>query len=148
MSEHLPELGQWAFGNSEFYEYEVSVLTEAALCYLFRRAETVVMNHAQNRWSLGSNCNSKLFTATFLVRDYCWCDGRSHPHGCPPNFQYGDYCINWYKHLGRGMSANRELTPSQTNDMLISCLGCLDAVTRVTDEVSNEKVKWGEAWYQ
>ncbi len=148
MSDHLPELGQWAFSNSEFYEHEVSSLTEAALSYLFLRAETLVMNHSQEIWNLGSNCGSKLFTSTFLVRDYCWCDGRSHPNTCPPNFQYGDYVLNWYKHFGRSMSANRELSPDETNEMLISCLECIDAVMKVTDVNPGRKLEWGEAWYQ
>lgn len=146
--DHMPELGQWAFSTSEFFDHEVSDLTEAALSYLFQRAATIVMNHTQEEFYLGSNCNSKLFTATFLVRDYCWCDCREHPDVCPPNFQYGDYKLNWYKHFGRGMSANKELSADEVEDMLLECLGCIDDTEVVMSENPGRKLKYGEVWYQ
>jgi hypothetical protein len=48
---------------------------------------------------------------TFIMRSFCWCEGvnKGHANGCPPNFVYKERSlqINWYKHAGRGITANQ-----------------------------------------
>lgn len=63
----------------------------------------------------------------FTIRPYCWCDNEEHPDGCPPNFahRYG-LRINWYKHIGRGMSANWEYDDRQWVDVLVDCIRSID----------------------
>lgn len=59
----------------------------------------------------------------FAMRSYCWCDGEgTHEHGCPPNFEYGELRISWYKYVGRGLSMNQEVSPGRWHDIFLACL--------------------------
>lgn len=104
VDEHMPELGQWAFSNSEFLEAPVSELFTAALVALAREIDRVMWNSTQEEFHIGSNCGEQFIAPVFEMRDYCWCDGELAGHGktCPPNFQWRDVKVNWYKHMGRG----------------------------------------------
>lgn len=56
------------------------------------------------------NNGGKYENDTFALRSYCWCDGNLHKDGCPPNFQYNDIRISWYKHHQRGVKSEIEIT--------------------------------------
>lgn len=129
MTEHTPELGQWAFSNTEFLEHEVSELTQATLCAISYEIERVMGNITQEPYRIGSNYGNTFYTDAFVMRDYCWCDGEreGHEDGCPPNFQWSNIKINWYKHLGRGMSANAPIPPDMVAEMLDECLASIRA---------------------
>jgi hypothetical protein len=131
---HLPELGQWAFSNGVFHEHEVPPIWLAALEYLCGQIEIAMWNATQERYRIGSNCAEEFLAGVFEMRDYCWCDGDrlGHEVGCPPNFRWRDVEINWYKHLGRGMSANVELSPESAQQMLAECVPA--AVARAAQE--------------
>lgn len=63
----------------------------------------------------------------FSFNSYCWCDGEKEGHekGCPPNFIFKNSGveINWYKHIGRGISANiDELSPLNWYLILNACI--------------------------
>lgn len=59
----------------------------------------------------------------FEIRAYCWCCGDIHPHGCPPNFKYKDWMIDWYKYITRGHCQNRRyISPKQVMRMLTTVL--------------------------
>jgi hypothetical protein len=53
-----------------------------------------------------------------------WVQGKSHTAECRevlPNFRYKDIEIRWYKHIGRGMSANRIFTMDELRDAFTAC---------------------------
>lgn len=125
---HQPELGQWAFSTTPFLEHPVSELALAALRAINDEIERVMWNLAQDDLYRGPGSNSGLEafeTDIFVMRPYCWCDGEKHPDGCPPNFQWRDVQITWYKHLSRGLSANQVLSPDVVAEMLVECLAAV-----------------------
>jgi hypothetical protein len=119
-----PELGQLGFSNTPWQEHEVSELAVAALRAIGDEMERVMWNRTQEVYNAptGNVGGEPFVTSAFTMRAYCWCDGGGHPEGCPPNFEWRDLRICWYKHLGRGTSANADLTPDMIAEMLTDCL--------------------------
>lgn len=64
----------------------------------------------------------------FTIRAYCWCDGDRHPDGCPPNFVHhgSGWTINWYKHVGRGLSSDRPFDRDAWVGVLWDCIRSID----------------------
>jgi len=62
----------------------------------------------------------------FIIRSYCWCDGEASGHdiACPPNFECGDFEVDWYKHIGRGMEYE-EINAEEWRKIMIKCLQSL-----------------------
>ena len=121
-----PELGQSAFSNTEWQAFEVSELAVAALRAIGHEIARVTSNATQEvAYSPFDNVGDTFVTPVFTARSYCWCDGETHPQGCPPNFEWRDVRICWYKHLGRGTSANVDLTPDMVAEMLTDCLAAV-----------------------
>ena len=63
----------------------------------------------------------------FEIRPYCWCDGDEPNHvedGCPLNFYHKEsgLSVSWYKHLGRDMHVDDEITSAKWADILEDCL--------------------------
>jgi hypothetical protein len=69
----------------------------------------------------------------FLFRDYeiwdCTCDPdvEEHSPNCEflePNFRYKptNYEISWYKHIGRGMVANKEISVEEFHRIINTCV--------------------------
>jgi hypothetical protein len=69
----------------------------------------------------------------FLFRDYtiwdCTCDPDVEEHGpncefLEPNFKYKptNYELSWYKHIGRGMLANREISVEDFYRIINTCI--------------------------
>lgn len=54
--------------------------------------------------------------------DWSWDSDDEADYDPEPNFEWRDVKIWWYKYCGRGMYANKELTPQEASDMLIECL--------------------------
>lgn len=120
---YTPELGQAAFSNTEWQEHDVPELAIAALSAIGDEIERVVWNCTQQQFHAPfDNVGGEFIAPAFTVRAYCWCDGDRHPDGCPPNFEWRDVKICWYKYLGRGTSSNVVLTPDLTAEMLMDCL--------------------------
>lgn len=63
-----------------------------------------------NRWNFGA----------FVVRGYDWSD-----EGTPYNFRWRDVKVSWYKHAGRGMRINREMSTQEVREMLRECTQAL-----------------------
>lgn len=124
MSRFTPELGQAGFSNTPWQEHECSELAVAALRAIGDEIACVVSNITQEPTeTLTSNYGGDpLVTETFIMRPYCWCEGDTHPDGCPPNFEWRDVRISWYKHAGRSPSSNTQLTPDMIAAMLTECL--------------------------
>lgn len=62
----------------------------------------------------------------FIIRNYCWCDGEDpgHEFSCPPNFECGDFQVDWYKHLGRIMEYE-DISAEEWRKIMIKCLQSL-----------------------
>jgi len=125
MSRFEPELGQMIFTNTPMQEYSVPDWLEALLMGLWAEIERVEWNNTQEVVDNPfSNTGAEYKTDKFEVKAYCWCDGERHENGCPPNFLYKPtgFIVNWYKHLGRGASMNRKITPKEATKMFDDCL--------------------------
>lgn len=129
------ELGQMFLSNTPVLEYDVPELFEAALRALGDEIERVEWNRTQKSYEapLG-NVGGEYSTDAFKMNSYCWCDGERHKNGCPTNFKWRDLEVNWYKYLGRGMSANKEITPDMTSQMLTECLASVRSNQSTTKE--------------
>jgi hypothetical protein len=122
-----PELGQFAFSNTEWQAIDSPDwinpgLEEIAEAIRIQRGE------APDAWTeLTSNSGADPYdSSVFAMRAYCWCDGiePGHEDGCPPNFEYKPtgLIINWYKHSRRGRSQNQAIARPVWRDILTHCL--------------------------
>lgn len=134
MSRYIPELGQAMFDN-HYQQYEVSELAEAALRAIGDEIERVEWNRTQEQFEAPTGNNGNEYeTPVFKMQAYCWCEGSRH-EVCPPNFKWGNVEINWYKYLGRGMSASQEIPPALIDEMLTDCL---QSIRQKEKEESNQ----------
>jgi hypothetical protein len=103
-------------------------LLEAALRSLGEEIERVEWNRTQEIFDAPTGNNGGEYeTDKFKMRAFCWCDETIHPDGCPPNFEWRDYKVEWYKYLGRGMHVKPEMTPDLIAEMLDECLKSVQA---------------------
>ena len=117
MSKYEPELGQMLFGQAQ-QAFAVPEIWDAALCYLRDEPSRVMWNREQRTYaSPFDNSGNRFECPTFKVEAYSWGDEEQ-----PFNFKWLGVEISWYKCLGRGMSANVELTPDIAAEMLDDCL--------------------------
>jgi hypothetical protein len=113
-----PELGQALFGQPH-QEHEVPDIWDAALCFIRDELERVMWNVRQKEYaSPFANAGERFDCPTFSVHAYSWDESKEQPW----NFKWRDVEISWYKYLGRGMSANRLLSPELAAEMLAECL--------------------------
>jgi hypothetical protein len=74
---------------------------------------------------------------TFMMHTYCWCDkvgclwcacNDGEETECAPNFHYKptDYQLEWYKYIGRGMVANKDINAKEIVQMMIDCINSLE----------------------
>jgi hypothetical protein len=120
---YQPELGQILLSNNQFYAEEAYWATEGLVLL-----KQVLEESKIQQW----NDKQDYEGTKFAYRYYCWCDGamdgdESHPHynGCPPNFEHYEsgLVITWYKHCGRGVSANmKEPSAIKWFDILSDCV--------------------------
>lgn len=121
-----PELGQLLFTNSSIRDFEVPHYAKNDLSDL---AERVARSRGdwQFGWgSLTSNSGADDYAnKVFSMTSYCWCEGDGeHEDECPPNFEHlsSGLKINWYKHIGRGTTANLEIQRSVWRKIIDECL--------------------------
>lgn len=90
------------------HTYEVPDYVEALLFGLKQELERVYWNW--NQESLDNRDNRELLDVPggFEYRRYYWDDDEAEC--AKPNLKFGRVVINWYKHMGRGMSTNCDLT--------------------------------------
>lgn len=121
MTEYEPELGQAIFGQPH-KQYSVPDIWEAALTFLAYELERVMRNERARDFSDPfANTAASFDCPKFNVEAYSWNEDYEQPF----NFKWQDVEISWYKYLGRGMSANQELSPERAAEMLSDCLGYL-----------------------
>lgn len=118
MSEYTPEMGQAIFGQP-YKQFEVPEIWVAALSAIREELDRIMWNREQREYSSPfGNTGSSFECPTFRVEAYDWDDEREQPF----NFKWRNVEISWYKYLGRGMSANVELSPDLAAEMLTDCL--------------------------
>jgi len=101
----------------------VPLIWEAALSYLDYELRRVMRNiHQKEYQSPFANTGQEFKCEVFEVQAYCWNEDIDQPF----NFKWRDVEISWYKYLGRGMSANKELSPDLASKMLKECLEFLE----------------------
>lgn len=123
MSELEPELGQMIFGQPSKH-FAVPDLVEAVLTLLRYRLEVARWNIDQKEPADPFGNSGEAFeTRAFKVAAYSWGDEEQ-----PWNFKWRNIEISWYKYMGRGMSANFQITPSMADEMLKDCLASIEEI--------------------
>ena len=98
-------------------EHDVTELLCAALEYLESEISRVYWNKHQKEWeSAFRNTGNSYKSKSFSVDAYNWGEEKDG------SFKWRDIEINWYKNLGRGTYANRDITPTEISEMLDDCL--------------------------
>ena len=103
-----PEVGQLLFGNP-MGEFEMPPYACSMLHGLLQQFDRIYWNEHQREW----NRDAHVMLGSVYFRPYYW--GDDDAESDLPNFGItGDPVgIRWYKHPGRGQTANVELTPRQ-----------------------------------
>ena len=112
---YMPELGQAVFG-CPFGGWECPDYVEALLDSLLKEIERVYWNINQKKWDLYEDPKLK----DIEYRPYYW--GEDEKEAIKPNFKYGKIEIRWYKHVGRGMTINKNMTRYKWVEWFNECL--------------------------
>jgi hypothetical protein len=99
---------------------EVPELVESVIRTISDELQRVYWNNNQEELPDPTSNTGQVFTDldTFKIRAFDW----SEPEEYEPNFEWRDYKVEWYKYLGRGMTANRPIKPDEMAEMLEDCL--------------------------
>lgn len=120
--EYTPELGQMMFGQPT-QRFEVPRFVEPLLRGISDELCRVMFNKNQEEYnSPFDNTGASYRNEVFEVHAYSWADDEQ-----PFNFKWGDLKISWYKYLGRGMSANQEISPDYAVRMFDACVASVRA---------------------
>ena len=102
---------------------------------------------------VGTNCADHYVNEVFTLRDFCWCDGRSHPEDeagdstCPADFEHFESGIQgrWYKYLGRDTEFNRAAHAGEAQAVLIDCILSLPRLdpAALKQSVRFQTTAWG-----
>ena len=114
--------------DSEMFNHD---LLEACIRRINDEMERVMWNVCQEEYNSPIyNYGGQFHTAKFKIRSYDWnWDFDESTDALPePNFEWRDYKLWWYKHLGRGDYANREISNDELAEM---CRECRDEVARI-----------------
>lgn len=133
MLQHGPaytELGQILFTNAETFNHEAWWATDGlnTLAKVIAEQRGLIKdNHEYVPLLTSSDGEEEYENDKFSLRSYCWCDGDlpGHENSCPPNFVYkpSGVEITWYKHAGRGITANVEyLSPLTWHRVINDCI--------------------------
>lgn len=118
------ELGQMLWSGQDIQEYEAYWATDG-LCAIGEVLASIDKEYEM----IGANAGASFENDTFIMKDYCWCDNEreGHENGCPPNFVHkpSGLVITWYKHCGRGITANKSLGSLGWLEVVTDCLKSL-----------------------
>ena len=103
---YVPELGQACFGR-EWHNHEPPYLVENWLLIIKAMLET-------DGWYDEDN-------GVFSMHPYWWGE-EDDPEADRPNFKCGDVEVNFYKHIGRGMSTNTQMSDMDWHKMFVRCV--------------------------
>jgi hypothetical protein len=129
------EISQILLTNTETQEFEADWATNG----LDAIAEVIAEHrgHQRDKYSYGplltaNEGDDDFENETFAMRTYCWCDGGriGHEDSCPPNFVHKPtgIVITWYKHSGRGITANVDWIPALSWHRIIN--ECIESVVK------------------
>lgn len=107
--------------------HKVPLIWLAALRYLADELETAAFNK-NNKGDLRpfENTTQEYKCPVFEVEAYDWNQEPDEGIIQEYNFKWRDVKIKWYKYLGRGMEANKELTAEEAALMLEECILSLE----------------------
>jgi hypothetical protein len=118
-----PEMGQMAFGQPwqsvECPEYIVALLEG-----IREEVRRIGGNEYQHEfdpfsdWGDADIFNNQHKDSGFEVWPYSWNDEEAQKY----NFKHGDIEISWYKHMGRGTSINKVISPDEAVLMFNECI--------------------------
>lgn len=114
------ELGQAIFGNPTG-DYEISDLGKACLHAVLDEIGRVFWNREQREW----NCSDDPRIPGIEFRPYYW--GDDEQEAALPNLSFAGVEIRWYKHPGRGTTANQAMSPNDWAAWLTSALAAVEA---------------------
>jgi len=109
--------------------HDVPIIWIAALSYIKAELERILWNiHQKDEYTPFSNSGCNMTFETFEVNAYDWAwDEDCNPDETQPvNFKWRNVEITWYKHFGRGMTSNIELSADLAAEMLTDCLESLE----------------------
>lgn len=115
-------------------EYEIKNidLVEACIYHIASEIDRVMGNVSQQEYNLPIyNYGTQFEIPEFKMRAYDWgYMEESHPEDDEPpaNFEWRDFKFWWYKRLGRGGYANREISNDELAEM---CKECREAVYKL-----------------
>jgi len=126
-----PELGQMFFGQP-WQSHEAPELLKAALSAIDDELDRIMWNIHQEVYNSPFSNTGASFKELkeFQVEAYSWNDEYEQPW----NFKWQDIEVGWYKHMLRGTSVNREVTPDEIAKLLKACLAALYKYERENDE--------------
>lgn len=126
-----PEMGQMLFGQP-WQSQDASELLIAALSAIDEELDRIMWNIHQEIYDSPFSNTAQSFKELeeFQVEAYSWNEEYQQPW----NFKWQDIEVSWYKHMKRGTSVNREVTPDETAKMLEACLAALNKYERENDE--------------
>lgn len=127
-----PELGQMAWSNSPWEQIDADALLIDAIDDIAAAVYLAGLVHGK----LTNNVGGQFECDTFKLRSYCWCDGSmaGHGGGCPPNFEWRDLRVRWYKYLGRGDSQNRYVSGAEFEQLRRECFAAIVKAYRAEQE--------------
>lgn len=121
--------------DKEEFNYDVPNYVEAALNKIDTELDRVMWNiHQQEYDSPFSNSGNEYRDNIFEVEAYDWDDNSKQEY----NFKWRDYKIRWYKYCGRGMEANRYMSPEECAKMLDECLADISGLDIDEDNLFGE----------
>lgn len=122
MTDYVPELGQMLFAGRSIQQFAVPDYVDALINALLREFSITYWNHLQEIFPMdeGGSYRPELDNVAYpvldvpglQVRSFWWGDEDDEFQAGLPNFAFDDVEIRWYKHPGRGMSANVEKDPA------------------------------------
>ncbi len=109
------ELGQIMYGNP-VGEYVCKEEVAALLNYIFEELERVYWNIHQKEFQEHYGTGMK----KLVVRSYYW--GEDEEGKAKPNFSFNGVEFRWYKHRGRSMTINVEISKVKWVKWFKKCL--------------------------
>ena len=121
--------------DEEELNFDVPNYVEAALEKIDAELDRVMWNiHQQEYESPFSNSGNEYKDDIFEVEAYDWDEDSQQEY----NFKWRDYKIRWYKYCGRGMEANRYISPQECAEMLDECLADISGLDIDEDDLFGE----------
>lgn len=109
MKDYKPELGQMSFGS--WMEKDLPEYSKALVLYLLKEFGRI--GHNVHHWSQEDYKDLTMSGIEYKPYDY---DNNIY------NLKFGEVMVSWYKHPGRGMSTNVDLSPEDWIVWFDKCL--------------------------